>query len=1531
MQLLIGNGIQKKNRFLKFALLSLSFLVLYSFFSTPSAEAAVGDITAVRILGDAKLNGWAAEVDIEGLNTGGTYSFGLGTNNASPETAKVVFTVTSPGYDASGNATTTTRTIYGTQYVRKVYPNEAQADESSSGGTLTVKIALSDFIYDPDSTITASFASGFYTNGASTNAINNVNVANNSNLAYPEVIGRWAWPGYERVTDDFLVEAVVFNRFAKEGKPVAAVKFTASDQSGNSVSVTTSEMTRSARSGDANQVLVYAATIPISGLDQGEVIDVNFEAYPWVGETSAKLDTRTTADGFAQPNERIGPMHQLNDKDETYGLGYAYISSTGNDTTGTVYSSQGAAEAGNAFLTFGKAAEAIRTYNNTNFSRNNPGGGTILVAEGNYTFPGFTPASDLGAMDTWLTVKPASSADRANTTINLGSNATFRVRRLKVEGLNLAPGSSAVTFRGDVSLAALWLHDNLINYTVPATLLYGYLSVYATQNDITSMPGGMDHFSTQKSPYALIRGNNSTPIIDGTLYNVIGNKNISPFTFYNSGNAQGHEPSDNIVYAFNSLYNFNTSNLLATTSAVTKGMAFVQNILESISATQPLLSIAADGSTSNPVNNVLVWNNTLAGQRMNIGYNDQGTTALDRFNYSQRFNSLSDWNNKDDTFGTQNANRTGGWSVGYNVGTIGNLTKISNFPGEFNGLSTFYVANPQYTLDASQDGTDVGNGDYTLSQYSPNIDLGASLTNSEQTLPFDFLGNEIYGAMDSGAYEYQPPLTMGTNPVTTSAPIRVYGNEKFRNKSAPGNGNTADFNLQIPGSDKVEWLDINISTWENTGTRHKVWTESTNLTTITNTVHVIGDLQANTYYEVEVDSVLGQNITGGSCVSGSCLSNGSGQITFTYTGSYSSHTFDVEEDPTPPDVVAPVIAQVTAVSTPTNDTTPNYTFSSTEAGAITYGGSCSSATTSASSGNNTITFNTLSEGTYNNCTIRVTDSSSNQSNLLSVNTFTVDTTAPAIAQVTAVPTPTNDTTPNYTFSSDQVGSISYGGSCTSVTMNVTSGNNTITFDTLSEGTYSNCTIRVTDGASNQSNILTVNTFTIDTTAPSVAQVTPVPSPTNDTTPNYTFSSTEAGTITYGGSCTASTGSASSGNNTITFNTLSNGTYSNCTIRVTDASSNQSSVLAVNTFTVDITAATRSNGSPSGVLTAGTTSTTMSLNTNETATCKYSASAGTAYSSMTETFDSTNSTSHLENISGLNDGTSYTFFVRCSDGADNQNTDDYSIAFSVAAAGDTTGPVISNISSGTPGESTTTINWNTDEAADSRVEYGLTTSYGSNQSSSADVTSHSLTLSGLTAGTLYHYRVISADPSSNSTTSTDQTFTTSSPANTPEEDDEDDDDDKKKSSSGSDALGGASITAASSSCAKTSTIGVTLNENIQLGSRGSEVKLLQEYLVQKGYLQTEYITCYFGEITQAALLRYQNDMKIPSSGIVDAPTRETLEKEMTRNTAEKNAETSSNTAPKNLMANEKNEMAEEGRGFFGTIFFWFKSLWQWLFF
>jgi hypothetical protein len=76
----------------------------------------------------------------------------------------------------------------------------------------------------------------------------------------------------------------------------------------------------------------------------------------------------------------------------------------------------------------------------------------------------------------------------------------------------------------------------------------------------------------------------------------------------------------------------------------------------------------------------------------------------------------------------------------------------------------------------------------------------------------------------------------------------------------------------------------------------------------------------------------------------------------------------------------------------------------------------------------------------------------------------------------------------------------------------------------------------------------------------------------------------------------------------------------------------------------------------------------------------------------------------------------------------------------------------------------TIAWTSNEAADSQVEYGLTSAYGSSTALDATLaTAHSQTVSGLAASTVYHYRVKSRDAAGNLATSGDLTFTT--PAST----------------------------------------------------------------------------------------------------------------------------------------------------------------------
>ncbi len=99
----------------------------------------------------------------------------------------------------------------------------------------------------------------------------------------------------------------------------------------------------------------------------------------------------------------------------------------------------------------------------------------------------------------------------------------------------------------------------------------------------------------------------------------------------------------------------------------------------------------------------------------------------------------------------------------------------------------------------------------------------------------------------------------------------------------------------------------------------------------------------------------------------------------------------------PPDTTAPVVTQVTPITTPTNNTSPTYVFHSTEAGTIFYGGACSNETAPGGVGNHTITFGTLAPGVYSNCTIQIADASANTSTVLAIPSFTIDTAAPVIS------------------------------------------------------------------------------------------------------------------------------------------------------------------------------------------------------------------------------------------------------------------------------------------------------------------------------------------------------------------------------------------------------------------------------------------------------------------------------------------------------------------------------------------------------
>ncbi|RLG21273.1 hypothetical protein DRN74_03355 [Candidatus Micrarchaeota archaeon] len=92
--------------------------------------------------------------------------------------------------------------------------------------------------------------------------------------------------------------------------------------------------------------------------------------------------------------------------------------------------------------------------------------------------------------------------------------------------------------------------------------------------------------------------------------------------------------------------------------------------------------------------------------------------------------------------------------------------------------------------------------------------------------------------------------------------------------------------------------------------------------------------------------------------------------------------------------------------------------------------------------------------------------------------------------------------------------------------------------------------------------------------------------------------------------------------------------------------------------------------------------------------------------------------------------------------------------------DSKAPIISNIDASELSNVRVKISWDTDESANSTVDYGTTLSLGSRNSSSSFVESHAIWLTGLSPDTLYHFNVTSCDQYENCNESSGGSFRTS---------------------------------------------------------------------------------------------------------------------------------------------------------------------------
>ena len=130
------------------------------------------------------------------------------------------------------------------------------------------------------------------------------------------------------------------------------------------------------------------------------------------------------------------------------------------------------------------------------------------------------------------------------------------------------------------------------------------------------------------------------------------------------------------------------------------------------------------------------------------------------------------------------------------------------------------------------------------------------------------------------------------------------------------------------------------------------------------------------------------------------------------------------------------------------------------------------------------------------------------------------------------------------------------------------------------------------------------------------------------------------------------------------------------------------------------------------------------------------------------FDSSFVLDHSITLTGLTPSTLYYFEVSATNPYGNITIDNNNDAFYSF----TTGVMISGVNAGNITDTSATITWTTDQPGDSAVTYGNSTPPGLTASDGNPVTNHSITLTGLTTGTLYYYEVSSTDTNGHTTVS-----------------------------------------------------------------------------------------------------------------------------------------------------------------------------------
>lgn len=675
-------------------------------------------------------DGWRATMTVTNAVVGGAYS---GLNDFT--TPGLVLEVQSKAWTDAGVETTGTRQVIATSGVRKPHPDGPDLEESASGSNLEVIISLSDPIHANDTILSATAKAAFHTNsgaggGGETNSGGTIaTVTNNSTEVWEPVDLTWLTPNKERaLTPTFKPRLFVAHSFGSNGRPVRAVKFTAS-LGGTSVESIVTTM-QSADVGAGVVVPFFEPDWNLAAFTDGTTPEINAEAYPWFGE---KFDTATDGDTYPSPN--ICPLKISYLGNGTFSPIYADVGSSAGATPTASPNPATAALPGNEFATIQAAATAAIAVNQTTNSVNNTSG-VIIRIRGGVTTQGFGGDGMDGLADGDI---PILIEGVNQATSIFAKNASF----------NDTPGEYVfknLTYQltsgfGDIGLNGKNSNDNQVlfdevNFDANGFSKWGG-EIYRTgrqyYNKCTGDDVGQgDIFGATIQGIAL---NVGSTFVGGGGYNVIGcsTTGLQRIEFL----AERLPARNGNTWAYNKMMSIPASlsaPVLADNDGQigARGITIVGNLVERFGSTiNGIMEIAADGATEE-AKNIRIFNNTAAGQRCNIGYHDVAGANIKKAaviaNYFSNFNSKADY------FTPNDGTRVNNWYVRHYVGGGDNFTAGTQGPGSNpNGGSydSWYGeafgddklglprnsvygsgANPDFANDQSGTGGS-GGGDYT--------------------------------------------------------------------------------------------------------------------------------------------------------------------------------------------------------------------------------------------------------------------------------------------------------------------------------------------------------------------------------------------------------------------------------------------------------------------------------------------------------------------------------------------------------------------------------------------------------------------------------------------------------------------------------------------------------------------------------------------------------------------------------------------------------------------------------------------------